>query len=514
MEMISPKDWAHFEFINRTDRKSLYTQIKQLVKTAQDVAAKELEQRREELRSMLEREDLIYEEEFAKKVKSRIDEDIQQRKDALIKIKEKRRQKEQKFLAAKTVQQHFESCCELRDALRHKETLQTKDAQLEQMLDNQRAFRRQRQLDDYWCKVRDANTQRYDQRQAAENKVKCDLNRSMRCMLDEQVEMHNREEERLRELKHAEAKELDKLLEDLRLEEFDRMRQGVPEKTVAYRNQLLEMIANNKAKRDAEECERIADHRQLMRDVAREQREHSAAMLQRQRAVYNATMEYLEYARRMRDLEEKARQARNARIDDLRHVDICTKSNIQRELQRKAEIAALCYAELRRQICEEYERRLRDLAERSEQKIMENRFARPEKTRGETMAERFELRKALDAQVAENARIHAAQEAKYNAELKLAVNDSEFCKELAATYLREGIDYLPPHDNWLIYACPEKNYVSKQITAKAESNVKSDSYEKLCGCATRAGLECTHFNWSAVGRGAAAVRKRRELETC
>ncbi|XP_011208604.2 trichoplein keratin filament-binding protein [Bactrocera dorsalis] len=516
--MFTQKELAKFFFMKRTDRKSIYTQISELVKTAQEVAEQELNQRRERLRTMLEQEDKIYEEEFANKVKSRIDEDIQHRKDALFNIKEERKRLEKEFLERKTIQQQFESCYEIREALRRKETLQTKEVQLEQIVEKERAQLRERQLDDYWCKVRDARTQRYDERQAFETKKKCDIKRSMRCVLEQQMEMHKRDEERQREHKRAEAMELNKVMEEIRLENFDRLRLGLPKKTLAYREELLGMIAENKAKRDAEECERIEEHRQLMRDVAREQQEYSAAVLQRKRAVYNATMEYLDYARRMRKLEEDTQNMRDARIDDLRHVDICTKSNIQRELQRKAEIAALCYAELRRQICEEYERRLRDIQELREPKIIENRFARPEKTRADIMAERRKMRAGLDEQLIENARVHAEEEAKYNADLKLAINDPEFCTELAEKYLSAGIDYLPPHANWLIYACPQKQFVAKRNAPAAAGEREEDTNTaclRPCGCAARTGLECTHHNWSAHKRGANADAKRRlELESC
>uniref|UniRef100_W8AZF6 Trichohyalin-plectin-homology domain-containing protein n=1 Tax=Ceratitis capitata TaxID=7213 RepID=W8AZF6_CERCA len=472
--MLSEKDKANNYFFNRTDRRSLHTQLKDLVQTALDVAAKELNQRRKKLRRMLEREDKIYEEEFASKVKSRIDEDIKTRKAALFKIKEQRSQYDKEFLDKKNIQLHFENCHEIREALRLKETQQTKEIHLEQIVEKKRAFMRERQLDEYWCKVRDANAQHYDKCQAEENQMKCNLKRKMRCLLEEQIEMHKKQEECQREQKRVEAKVLAKVAEQMRLEEFDRVDLGKPAKTQEYREELLAMIAKNKATRDAEKCARIEEHSQLMRKVAQEQRDESASIKQHKRAVYNATIEYIDYAQRMRKLEQDAENMRQARTDDLRHVDICTKSNIQRELQQKAEVAALCYAELRHQMNEEHERRLRDIAEQREEKIIENRFARPEKTRAEITAERFKTRKQLDEQLAENARIHAEQEAKYNAELKLAPNDPEFCKQLAEKYLSAGIDYLPPHANWLIYACPQQNFSAKQNEASAAGDHKRD----------------------------------------
>ncbi|XP_039969341.1 trichohyalin-like [Bactrocera tryoni] len=499
------------DFFERSDKRSLCTQIRDLVATAQDVAQNELNQRRKRLRRLLEEENKIYEKEFADKVKSRVDEDIRVRKETLLQIKEERKHQEKAFLQQKNIQRQLESCFEVRDALRFKETLLTKEIQLEQMVEKERAQLRERQQDDYWRKVDEINAQRYDQRQAKEDQMKQDMRCKVRCNLEQQIEMQKIEAEKQRATEREQAKALAKIAEEVRLEEYDRQHASISEKMLAYRADLLATIAENKARRDAEECERIEEHRQLMREIKQEQQEHSTAMLQRKRAVYNATMEYLQYVRRMRQLEEDTQNMRNANIDALRHVDICTKSNIKRELQRKAEIAALCYAELRRQICEEYERRLLDKKEQRAPKIIENHFAHPEKTRAELMAEKLKLRKGLDEQLLENARVRAEEEVKYNAELKQAAVNLDFCKELADKYLAAGLDYLPPHANWLIYVCPQRQFAHKQPLLGAAGDSKDDakdSCRKPCGCQARADLDCPHNNWMASKRAPDAERKR------
>ncbi|XP_011208722.2 cilia- and flagella-associated protein 53 [Bactrocera dorsalis] len=499
------------DFFERSDKRSLCTQIRDLVATAQDVAENELNQRRRRLRRLLEEENKIYEKEFADKVKSRVDEDIHLRKESLLQIKEERKRQEKAFLDQKNIQRQLESCFEVRDALRFKETMLTKEIQLEQILEKERAQLRERQQDDYWRKVDEINAQRYDQRQAKEDQMKQDMRCTVRCNLEQQIEIQKIEAEQQRATEREQAKAMAKIAEEVRLEEFDRQHASISEKMLAYRADLLATIAENKARRDAEECERIEEHRQLMREIKQEQQDHSAAMLQRKRAVYKATMEYLDYVRRMRQLEEDTQNMRNANIDALRHVDICTKSNIKRELQRKAEIAALCYAELRRQICEEYERRLRDKQEQRAPKIIENHFAHPEKTRAELMTEKLKLRKGLDEQLLENARVRAEEEVKYNAELKQAAVNLDFCKELADKYLAAGLDYLPPHANWLIYICPQRQFADKPLQLGAAGDSKDDAKDtcrKPCGCQARADLDCPHNNWLASKRAPGAEQKR------
>nr|XP_014095209.2 trichoplein keratin filament-binding protein-like [Bactrocera oleae] len=492
------------KFFERSDQRSLVTQIKDLVTIAQDVAENELNQRREKLRRMLEEENKIYEKEFADKVKTRVDEDIRIPKESLLQIKEQRKRQEKEFLKQKNIQRQLESCFEVRDALRLKEAMLTKEIQLEQMVEKERAQLRERHLDDYWRRVYEMNAQRSDQRQAKEDQMKQDIKCKVRCNLEQQIEMQRREAEQLRAIQCEQAKVVAKKAEEVRLEENDRKHASITEKMMAYRADLLASIAENKARRDAEECERMEEHRQLMREITQEQQDYTAAMLQRKRAVYKATMEYLDYVRHMRQLEEDTKNMRNARIDDLRHVDICTKSNIKRELQRKADIAALCYAELRRQMCEEYERRLREKEEQRAPKIIENHFAHPEKTRAQIMAEKLKLRKGLDEQLLANARVRAEEEAKYNAELKQAVVDLDFCKKLADKYLAEGLDYLPPHANWLIYACSQNQFADKQPLLGAAGDSKDDSKDtcqKPCGCQARADIDCPHYNWLASKRG-------------
>ncbi|XP_067626239.1 cilia- and flagella-associated protein 53 [Eurosta solidaginis] len=517
--MMSPRDLAFEYFLKRTDRKSLHAQIQALIKTAQDVAAKELYERRANLRKLLENEDRIYEEEFALKVKSRIDQDIKKRKNVLLKLKEAHDLQERLFLEKKMAQQRFESCFEIRDALRRRETMKVKETQLEQITEHERAFVRQKQLDDYWRRVRDTAANRFDQHHAEEKRVKCNLQHSMRCGLDEQVAMHKKELEEERDVKRKEAEHIAKVMEEVRLEKFDRVRLGNNEKKNNYRKELLDMIAENKTRRKADYCAEVEEHRALMRDIAKEERECSVAVAQRKRAVYNATMEYLDYVRRMRKLEKDQQKLLDARIDDLRHVDVCTKSNLQEELKRKAEIAALCYAELRRQICLEYERRLRDAQEQREQKIIENRFARPEKSRADIIAERRKLREGLDEQLIENARIRAEEEAKYNAELKLAVDDSEFCRQLAEKYEKGGVDYLPPHPNWYIYACPKKQHIPKQsvVDKEAGGDYQREGVEtcqKPCGCDARTSLECPQHNNLTHRPGPNADKILFEREMC
>lgn len=490
--MLSAHDVFMLQFMKNSERKSVYRQIKGLVNKAQNTVKRELEQRRKRLHMKLEHEDHVYQEEFGKKVKSRIDEDVKKRNSILLKIKEEHDRRHKEFIQQMKIQRHLKDCIKIRDELNRRETMQVKETHLEQITEKERAFVRDQQNDQYWHKV--CMTMEQHQEKLLEdekNLIKC-MQRHMSNMLDEQVAEHKRQREEELEQKRVEGEQLKKVVEEMRLEKLNRPRTTT--QALAYRKELLDMIAEKTAERKAEAHERIAEHQALMREVACEEHQHSAALLQRKRAVYKATMEFIDYARRMHKLEEEAEAARNTRIDDLKHVDDCIK--IKLELKRKADLAALYYTELRRQICEEYERRLREAQEQRENKIIKNWFERAQKTKAEIMAEQRKMREELDHQVAENVRIQAEEEAKYNKHLALLSEDRDFCKELAEQYINEKRDYLPIHPNWVIYACPQKQYVAKP-TNEVDILDQMNTCLKPCACDARTHNDCAqHSFWS------------------
>ncbi|KAI9577005.1 hypothetical protein GQX74_014372 [Glossina fuscipes] len=481
----------HHEFIVSSDRKSLFTQIKNLVARAQDIANRELSERRIALQKLIEYEDKIYEEEFARKVKSRIDEDIKERKDALLKIKEESAKHELEFLKSKRIQQYMNSCYEIREALRRQEMQNVKICQLEQIVEKERAIKRERDLEKYWRNVQKARLDREDHLLREESCLKKALAKDITDTLNIQMEEREEKREEVRQEKLEEKRKLDTLLEEIRLEEFDKRLQGTPLKTLEYRKDLLDMIAENKARKEKEDREAVEYHCKMIEEIQRLEAEDILAAHERKQAFYKATIEYIAYVKRMKQLEEQQERMYNDRIDDLSSVDTCTKSNIKRERERKARLAEACYAELRKQICEQYERRLRDEAEHRECKMMENRFAHEEITREQILEQRRKNRIALDQQIAQLKRIREDEEAKFSKDVKRASNDPEFCAELAEQYIKAGTDYLDPHPNWRILACPTKTYIPKPpANDLTELTGHGDTCIVPCGCEARAKMNC------------------------
>uniref|UniRef100_A0A1B0ACN6 Trichohyalin-plectin-homology domain-containing protein n=1 Tax=Glossina pallidipes TaxID=7398 RepID=A0A1B0ACN6_GLOPL len=483
----------HHEFIVSSDRKSLFTQIKNLVARAQDIANKELSERRIALQKLIEYEDKIYEEEFASKVKSRIDEDIKERKDALLKIKEESAKHELEFLKSKRIQQYMNSCYEIREALRRQEMQNVQICQLEQIVEKERAIKRERDLEKYWRNVQKTRLDREDCLLREESCLKKALAKDITETLNIQMEEREEKREELHREKLEEKRKLDALLEEIRLEEFDARLQGTPVKTLEYRKELLNMIAENKARKEKEKREAVEYQCKMTEEIQRLEAADILAAHERKRAFYKATIEYIAYVKRMKQLEEQQERMYNDRVDDLSRVDTCTKSNIKRERERKARVAEACYAELRKQICEQYERRLRDEAEHRECKMLENRFAHEEITREQILEQRRKNRIGLDQQIAELKRIREDEEAKFSKDIKRASNDPEFCAELAEQYIKDGTDYLEPHPNWRILACPTKTYIAKSPAKDfTELTGQGDKCIAPCGCEARAKMNCIH----------------------
>ncbi|XP_037808097.1 trichohyalin [Lucilia sericata] len=490
----------HHAFIVRTDRKSLYTQIKNLVHQAQEVASKELNQRRNTLKLLLEYEDKIYEEEFANKVKSRIDEDIRERKDILLKIKEESTKNELEFLKSKRIQQYMNSCYEIREALRRKETQNVKECQLEQMLEKERSVKKEQDLEKYWLEVQNINLRLMDERQQQENCLKKALVKHVSDTRKVQLEELQEQREKELEEKLEEKKNLDALLEEIRLEEFDQKLQGKPAQVAEYRNELLKMI-NEKQEAEKKERRELADmHRKMMAEIASLEAAENAAAKEKKKAFHKATLDFIRFVKDMRQLEERHEQVFNERTEDLRRIDMCTKNNILRERQRKARLAEKCYAELRQQICEQYENRLREEAEHRECKMLENRFIHREITRQEILERKQKNRIELEKQMEELKKLREIEQAHFSNDLKRASNDQEFCAELAKQYIKEGIDYLEPHPNWRIIACSSKEYVTKAPARNLQELLSQGAIPKKCikpcGCMNR-GIKKTAMD----GRG-------------
>ncbi|XP_075147938.1 uncharacterized protein LOC142221912 [Haematobia irritans] len=468
------KSMDHHAFIISTDRKSLYTQIKALVKQAQGIASKELDQRRIALKKLLDSEDKLYEDEFERKIKSRIDEDVKQRKEILLKIQEENVNNEREFLRTKRIQQYMNSCYEIREALRRQEMQNVKECQLQQMLEKHIEMSKQKEEEQFWLKVQEKNSEVAARRQLEEERLKKALVQQTSATLKVQIEEVEARREKRRHEKLEEKQRIDSLLEELRVEEFDRKHQGIPPKVLEYRKDLRDMMAQKELQKGKEDSEGIELRRKTMEELARLEAEQVQASMAKKKAFHKATLDYIEYVKRMRDLDRQQQQMYHDRIDDLYRMDNCTKRNIQRERENKARLAEEFYAELRKQICEQYERRLRDRAKQRECKILENRFARDDISREEILQQRRKNREELDKQIAEIKRIREEEATTLNQDLKKASNDPEFCSELAEKYIREGVDYLPPHANWKLIRDPLTPNLPKAITTKGPKQSQTD----------------------------------------
>ncbi|XP_034113899.1 trichohyalin [Drosophila albomicans] len=488
------KGAEHFQFIERTDRKSLYTQIGLLVTKAQENAREELNERSKRLKTLLDKEEMVFEKEFSSKVRNRLDEDIRERQEQLHEIKEQRDKRHKEFVQQKRVQQVMLNCYEIREAMREKEQQNTKKCLEEQMRENLRKQRRECEREQYWLELEQRRWKEYDRQHYCEMRKREQVQEQVSKVLKVQLEEHEEKRQKELEEKRLDTIKVDKLIEELRLEEFDKGHHLGTYDKEKYRLELLEEIRRRKCQQLAEWEADKQEHEEFIRETQRLEAEARERIRLGKEQLRRVTLEYIAYVRRMRNLELGIEKMMNDRIDDLYHVDICCKNNIAEQARLKAKEAAKYYSLLKKQICEEIERRMRDEAYQRENKMIENRFVHPPVTRQMQLCQQTKNRLDLDAQIIEMKRIQAEEEAQFEQKLMKAVDDPEICIQLAAQFMENGTDYLPVHPNWKIFACPKNKYVAKAPMKQEEFDklVANASLDK-CPCPDAARRDCDYM---------------------
>lgn len=484
----------HFQFIQRTDRKSLYTQIGLLVKKAQDTAAEELNERSKRVKALLEKEEMVFEKEFASKVRNRLDEDIRERQEQLHEIKEQRDKRHKEFVNKKRVQQVMENCYEIREAIRQKEQTNTRICLEEQMKENLRKQRRECEREKYWLQLEERRWKEYDRLHNYEMKKREQVQEQVSNVLKVQLAEHEEKRQKELEEKRLDTIKVDKLIEELRLEEFDKNHHMANKDKEKYRGELLEDIKRRKCQELAQWQADKDEHAAFIKETQRLEAEAKERILKSKEQLRRATHEYIAYVRRMRSLELGIEKMMNDRIDDLCHVDICCKNNIAEKTRIKGKEAARYYSLLKQQICEEIERRMREEAELRENKMLENRFVHPPVSRNMILCNQKKIRNDLDAQIIEMKRIQAEEEDRFERKLLKAVDDPEICIQLAAQFMEDDVDYLTPHPNWKIYACPKNKYVAKPpMTQEQFDKLVANAGLEKCPCPEAARRDCAYM---------------------
>ncbi|XP_020813144.1 trichohyalin [Drosophila serrata] len=477
----------HFNFIQRTDRKSLHTQIGLLVAKAKQVTAEELLERSQRLKKMLDEEDKRYEEEFSNTVKTRMNE----RKEHVNAIQEQVAKQQKKFLEEKHLQRMMLDCYEVREAMRHQDLIETKIVQEEQILENQRKKRRECQLEQYWSELNRRRWAQFDCDHANEVLRRQQVQKQVNHVLGMQVAEHEEKRKEADAEKMEEERVINALLEEIRLEEFEKEHQPAPVDQLAYQAELLKEIQRKHCARLAEWEADKADHRAFCLETQRLEAEALERIAQSKKDLNRATLEYLAYLRRMQSLELGIEKMMDERTADLYQVDVCTKVNIAERIRVKREAADKCYEILRKQVCDDYERRLLWDAELRENKMPENRFVHPEVTHEMIICRKLRYKADLDAQITEMKRIQAEEEKKFDSRLMAAIDDPVVCKQLAKEILDSGVDYLAPHPNWRVLACNPKQYIPRAPTTEQEFNARvAGASLENCPCPKEAKKHC------------------------
>ncbi|XP_055851535.1 meiosis-specific nuclear structural protein 1 [Episyrphus balteatus] len=438
----------HYEFISKTDKKSLFNQIKFLVSCGQESYQNDLATRRRQLRELLENEEKVYENEFIEKIKSRVDENIRQRQKSLMTMKEERKKEQTKFVASKKLHQNMLNCHEIREELRKKDYRQTQLCQLEQIDDKLRAKLREKKDEEFWLKVQKKMQDKIDQSQEKEDKLKRSLQANQCRILGNQLE----EIRKAREMDLARTnKEMEEMNLKMKTSQGDEQKQALEarkSKSRDVKNSLNTICEQQKLIRDEAENFENVFHKETMRQV----NEEIESTIQKNVKFKEETSSYLEYIKKFKNFAANKEKKRSEMGDELDKRFYCFKNHPKKSLAaNKRHIAESSHKTLLKQICEEKTRRFKLVAAERENKMLENRFVKMKIQ--DRLKERLQVQKDLDDQIAEINRLKNEKQKQFENELNRAEEDQLFCEQLLEKHKLEGCDYLNPHPNWKLMAC-------------------------------------------------------------
>ncbi|XP_055905506.1 serine/threonine-protein kinase TAO3 [Eupeodes corollae] len=438
----------HYEFITRTDKRSIINQINSLVGRGQASYQNELAIRKNHLQEILENEEKIYEDEFIEKIKSRVDKDIRERKKSLLQMIEDRIKEKEKFVVAMKLHQNMLNCLDIREELRRKDYRETQICQLEQMDDKFRAREREKKDDEFWLKVEKRIEDHIDRGQRQEDDLKKRLQANQCKILRNQLEEINQ----MRELDLAhKKKEKEEIDLKMKTHEGDEKRKAL-EARKARSEDVKKSIKTicEQQKLLAEEAEMFENvfHEETMIQVNKEIEEKIKSNLK----MKQDTLSYLEYLKKFRNFVADRDRRHTEIVDEMDKRFYCYKSHHKKNLKAsKLQEAKLSHETLLKQICEEQARKLKLEAAERENKILDNRFVKIKPH--DRLKERFEIKNGLDKQLEELNRLKLEKQKLYEEELNRAEEDQNYCDQLLEKHKNENCDFLAPHPNWKLVTC-------------------------------------------------------------
>ncbi|CAG9858975.1 unnamed protein product [Phyllotreta striolata] len=398
------------EFFGQVARHVNYLQIQRDVKNkvVQKIRAYEecVEKRRQKLKDLFYCEERQYYNETIEQAFKTEQEKFEEMKRTLDIIKKRKEEERQEIVHKKRIEQYIGLCNELKPALFKRHLIESKNAQLQQIRENEARRLADKELDRMWFELNEKETQAKKEREEREALAKKALDLSVVETLEKQVrgkELLKAEEMKMKMEDHLEIKRQNEEMRRKEMEKLKQQRKDRDSRLQELREQIR--IHEEVARKQKEEEEEIVNVYQQY-NVIELEKEKAARLAKRQQTIKETAL-YLEY---VRDLETQKKEEEK-RIQELILIHM-------KEVQKQHEEAKCKIKEARRQL---------------HKSVIEGRAQQVE-------WKRQEAENQLKAIEAENELTRIA----YEANLRLQEESDRIEKEAIQQYradLREQIEY-------------------------------------------------------------------------
>lgn len=435
--------------LDRVEKAGLKSKIEQLVEASMRAREADLNAKREKLRRLFHIEDDYYQQEAKEKLKEKICQELQERKNKILATKQERERQTIEFLKQKKLQQYIASCDEIRPYLRQQLLIDSKACQRMQMEDRRKQQQSSKENQSMWMEIAQRSHHTKLQQELEEKH-----NRQLHAKNVAEFQMKQVNDKRLDERKkYTEMAEItrqnEKELERERLED-EREKKEKLLKRVKLATDLkgqLQAAEKERLVRNAKE----AELNKFFADSIKREIENEIANRKSDVETFrNETIQYLAYLEKVKKERQIEEATKDKIIEELRiKAERERVRQMQEDSQKRRNLAEMVYETQRGQIKENEERRQyrkdEEFKEINDQRAQYNHKAELEgekqrhrqacKQYATVLLQQEELRRVQErrAREEEAARLHAILE------------EQRRCEEEAKKFVSQNIDVLPAH---------------------------------------------------------------------
>jgi len=350
----------------------------------------------------------------------------------------------------KMSQAQMERSQEVREAFARKAKLEMRKCLDAQMEAQERMQARKLYEKDYWHKVHEQTIAKLARHECALRGITRDYQDQTNHIVGLQQEDNQIKLQKAKDLVKEEGKKVDEFVRQLALEQYDKEAKARFARKKQERLDALREIERRCLARVEEREREGKEFLEKCAELRRLEEEDELARRKRKIEIRQDFKNFGRFNKGIRTIESDIAKIEDETGKDSDHVYDCT----LRSRKIKTEDPKQHFIALRKQMCDHFERRIQeDIDERKGPHITYNPFARSDPPTEIFTERRIQYKKDLDAQIEQRERIREQEERDYLKRLLPPLDDPKVIEDLAQRCEFEGLDYLPPHANWLTEAC-------------------------------------------------------------